>query len=108
MDHYDGKSDSTLGGQEHAQNVARTQSQVKASNEDAKLVKMLNSLFESHLEKMVSQVISEFKINDDTWHKIMYSCTKQVVTTVKPTSVVLNDSIDINRFVKIVTVEYPN
>jgi hypothetical protein len=57
---------------------------------------------------MVSHIIQEYNINDEKWHKIMYSCTKQVVTTVKPTSVVLNDSIDINKFVKIVTVEYPN
>ena len=28
--------------------------------------------------------------------------------TVRPTSVILNDSVDINKFVKFVTVEYPN
>lgn len=38
----------------------------------------------------------------------MYNCVRNVVTTVRPTSAILNDSIDINKFVKIVTVEYPN
>jgi len=65
-------------------------------------------MLEGHLENMVSIIIRESGIDSKKWQAFMSSCTRQVVMTVWPTSVILNDSIDINKFVKIVTIEYPN
>jgi chaperonin GroEL (HSP60 family) len=38
----------------------------------------------------------------------MHSCTRKTALTVRPTSILLNDPIDINAFVKIVTVNHPS
>lgn len=57
---------------------------------------------------MVSQVCKEFNISESVWHKILLNSTAHAVTTVKPSSTYLNDSIDFHEFIKIVTVVYPN
>lgn len=65
-------------------------------------------MFENHLESMVQIFIRESGIDNKKWLNFIYSTVRQVVMTVRPTSAILNDSIDINKYVKIVTVEYPN
>lgn len=53
---------------------------------------------------MVKLVMNEFHINTEKWFKIIHDCINRTVLTVHPTSVILNDKIDLNAFIKIVTV----
>lgn len=55
---------------------------------------------------MVKFVMNEFKIDSIRWQKIMHEFTHKTVQTVRPNSILLRDSIDINDFVKIVTVPF--
>ena len=48
--------------------------------------------------------MNEFHINTEKWFKIIHDCINRTVLTVHPTSVILNDKIDLNAFIKIVTV----
>ena len=47
------------------------------------------------------------EIPADRWFEIMHESTRKTALTVKPSSVRLNDSIDVNEYIKIVTVEHP-
>ena len=53
---------------------------------------------------MVKIIMAESNIDHDKWFNIMHDNTRQTVLTVRPTSVILGDSIDINAFVKIVKI----
>ena len=55
------------------------------------------------MESMIKLVMNEFNINNKKWFKIIYECINRTVLTVHPTSVILNDKIDLNAFIKIVT-----
>ena len=52
--------------------------------------------------------MAESNIDHDKWFNIMHDNTRQTVLTVRPTSVILGDSIDINAFVKIVKIYNPD
>jgi hypothetical protein len=53
---------------------------------------------------MVKFVMMEYKVDPDRWFKIMHEFTYKTIQTVRPNSIILKDSIDINDFVEIVTV----
>ncbi len=53
---------------------------------------------------MIRTVMSEFNVNEAQWYNIFLEFTCKTVLTLKPMSAVLNDSIDINEFVKIVKI----
>ena len=55
---------------------------------------------------MVKFVMNEYKVDPDRWYKIMHEFTSKTIQTVRPNSIILKDSIDINDFVEIVTVLY--
>ena len=57
---------------------------------------------------MIDSVIEEYKIDMKRWRKIFANCTKHAVQTIKPSSRLLNDSINFNNFIKIITVEHLN
>ena len=57
---------------------------------------------------MIDDVIVEHKIDSFRWRKIMANCTKHAVMTIRPSSRLLNDSIDFNSFIKIVTIHHNN
>ena len=59
-----------------------------------------------HLEDMIGIIIKDFKIDSNKWRKVIANSTKHAVLTIKPSSRLLNDSIDFNSFIKIVTIEH--
>ena len=71
----------------------------------------INKNYETLLEKMIYQVLKE-KANKEfpnlakDWGKIIFKLTKTVIDNVSPSFQDLNDSIDINEFIKIKLIEY--
>ena len=61
-----------------------------------------------HIQKMIDQIIKDFAINSSKWRRLMIKSTQNAVQTIRPSSRLLNDSIDFNSFIKIITLEYPN
>ena len=61
-----------------------------------------------HLDTMINMIISECNIDSKRWRKVIANSTKHAVMTIKPSSRLLNDSIDFNDFIKIVTIEHVN
>lgn len=61
-----------------------------------------------HILKMIEVVIKDFKIDSNKWKRMMIKFTQNAVQTIKPSSRILNDSIDFNSFIKILILEYPN
>jgi len=75
---------------------------------DRKVYEYLDSKMEEHIDDMVRTVVQQANIDKAKWERILLNCTKHAVSTVKPSSRLLNDSIDFNSFIKIVNIEYPN
>jgi 1-phosphatidylinositol-3-phosphate 5-kinase len=61
-----------------------------------------------HIQHMIDQVISDFGIDSSRWRKMIVRSTQNAVQTIRPSSRLLNDSIDFNSFIKIITLQYPN
>ena len=57
------------------------------------------------METIVDSVIKEQGIDQQRWKEILLKYVYKAVTTIKTSSRLLNDSIDFNEFVKIVTIE---
>ena len=55
---------------------------------------------------MIDMVIREYSVDSNRWRKVIANSTKHAVLTIKPSSRLLNDSIDFNTFIKIVTIEH--
>ena len=74
----------------------------------------LNKNYETLLQKMIYQVLNE-KIDKlkypsmaEDWGNIIYDLIKQVINNLSPTFLNLNDTININDYLKIKTLEYKN
>lgn len=61
-----------------------------------------------HIQRMIDQIIKDFAIDSSKWRRLMIKSTQNAVQTIRPSSRLLNDSIDFNSFIKIITLEYPN
>ena len=71
----------------------------------------INKNYETLLEKMIYQVLNEkagkeFPNLAKDWGKIIFKLTKVVIDNVSPSFQDLNDSIDINKFIKIKLIKY--
>ena len=71
----------------------------------------LNKTYETLLEKMIYKVLNEkadskFSYFAKSWGNILYKLTKTVIDNVCPSFQDLNDSININEFVKIKLIKY--
>lgn len=55
---------------------------------------------------MIDSIFDKFQIDKPKWRKIVANCTKHAVMTIKPSSQILNDSIDFNSFIKVIPIEY--
>jgi hypothetical protein len=58
------------------------------------------------LKEVASKVLDEFKINTDVWGEIVHEYMVKAVKNIKPSSRLLNDSIDITKFIKIFLFEW--
>ena len=70
--------------------------------------KWLDKKLSDHLDTMINMIIAEYNIDSYKWRKVLANSTKHAVMTIKPSSRLLNDSIDFNSFIKIVTIEHIN
>lgn len=61
-----------------------------------------------HIQTMIDQIIKEYNIDSQKWRRLIIKSTQNAVQTIRPSSRLLNDSIDFNSFIKIITLEYPN
>ena len=86
------------------------------NNSESKLLKdfhkNLDKNYEFLLEKMIKQVLTEktdkikYPNLFEEWGKIIYDLTSKVINNLSPTFQNLNDSININDYLKIKTIEY--
>ena len=60
------------------------------------------------MNEIVDKVICEYKIEEQTWKHILLENMTKAVLRVKPSSRYLNDSIDINKYIKIFLLEWKN
>jgi len=60
------------------------------------------------METIIDSVIKEQGIDKNRWRQILLQYVHKGVTTIKTSSRLLNDSIDFNSFIKIVTIEGKN
>ena len=75
---------------------------------DVVTAKWLDKKLSEHLDAMINMIIAECDIDSKRWRKVIANSTKHAVMTIKPSSRLLNDSIDFNDFIKIVTIEHIN
>ena len=94
-------------GSEHSKDGASTARAMDAYQE-TRTNAWLDRKIGLHLDKMIDDVMAELHIDSVKWRKILANCTKHAVQTIKPSSRLLNDSIDFNSFIKIITVEHLN
>ena len=73
---------------------------------DSTTTRWLDKKLSEHLEDMIDMIIKEYKVDSNKWRKVIANSTKHAVLTIKPSSRLLNDSIDFNSFIKIVTIEH--
>ena len=73
---------------------------------DSTTTRWLDKKLSEHLDCMIDMIIREYNVDSNRWRKVIANSTKHAVLTIKPSSRLLNDSIDFNTFIKIVTIEH--
>lgn len=66
----------------------------------------LDHKVEMHLDEIIDNVIQQHHIDRPRWKEILKTYVKKAVHTIKTSSKLLNDSIDFNKYIKIVTIEW--
>lgn len=59
-----------------------------------------------HISKLVAIKLIENKLDVNKWHATVFKLVRKIVQKVRPSSRLLNDSININAYVKIKIVEH--
>ena len=81
---------------------------VEEKKVDQMTARWLDKKLSDHLDTMINKIITEYNIDSNKWRKVIVNSTKHAVMTIKPSSRLLNDSIDFNTFIKIVTIQHIN
>ena len=77
--------------------------------ENEKIIKNnINTIYELIIKNFIKNILDEYfsKLIVEEWEKILFSLTKEVINNLKINSLFLNDSLNINRFIKIKIVPY--
>ena len=69
-------------------------------NERNVMMKLENFLSQ-HFQEVSNKIIEEFKIDKEKWGELLHNYMVTAVNNIKPSSRLLRDSIDINKYIKI-------
>lgn len=88
-----------------AQEIAK-EAPDQAAEESEEEVEDIEDHLEVFLQDILIKVLREFKIDEEKWHALLQDFVKRAIFTVKPSSFMFKDSIDITKYIKIQLVEY--
>lgn len=66
----------------------------------------LKEFGQRHISKVVAEQLLANNLNVRKWHSILYGFIQKAVEQVRPSSRLLNDSIDINQYIKIKIIDW--
>ena len=107
MNHYDRDSEGSSSDGDYEVREEMASQFLKSSQrgtdlDDQFFTKFINRAYRNYVRNLITVVLSQHGVDHAKWFDKIFECTQKTVKSVRPSSIMLNDSIDLNEYVQVV------